>query len=381
MKKILYISNPASIHDQKWITFFALKNEFSLFVIYEKQNKINYETLNVYSSLGINVLNPIDKFSITSPFKTIKSFVTISRILKNNNIDIVHILFATPHALWCKYINCKLIITTRGSDVLQVLPSLKKGTGLKKIYYQWLFNLFKKAFKKANLITCTSIKQQRKLKKLFNLNMTYLIRTGVNVNKIIKQTNQEKLPSELVGKKFVFSPRFFSPIYNIELQLKAIELLPKSILKKYSFVFIRGLQHDKRYKKMIINWLQKLRQSVNLNFYVYDHLDQEKLWTIFNFSSLVIHTPISDGTPNSALEAMAAKRPLILPRIGYDKDLFDNACFYISENSPQLLADLIIKAISDYPQELLVNAFENVNKYGKREVEMMKLYSFYKSLI
>lgn len=95
----------------------------------------------------------------------------------------------------------------------------------------------------------------------------------------------------------------------------------------------------------------------------------------------MIHTPISDGTPNSALEAMAAKSPLILPEIGYDKDLFENACFYISENSPQLLADLIIKAISKYPQELLANAFENVNKYGKREVEMMKLHSFYKSLI
>lgn len=381
MKKILYFFNPASIHDQKWITFFALKNEFSLFVIYEKQNKINYQNLKVYSSLGIKVLNPIDKFSITSPFKTIKSFITLDRILKKNNIDIVHVLFATPHALWCKFINCKLIITTRGSDVLQVLPSLKKNTGIKKIYYQWLFNFFKKTFKKADFVTCTSIKQQKKLKKLFNLNMTYLIRTGVNVNEIIRQTNQENLPSELKGKQFVLSPRFLSPIYNIELQLKAIELLPDSILKKYSFVFIRGLQYDKRYAKMIFNWLQKLKQSVNLNFVIYDHLEQEKLWTIFNFSSLVIHTPISDGTPNSALEAMAAKSPLILPEIGYDKDLFENACFYISENSPQLLADLIIKAISKYPQELLANAFENVNKYGKREVEMMKLHSFYKSLI
>ena len=167
MKKILYFFNPASIHDQKWITFFALKNEFSLFVIYEKQNKINYQNLKVYSSLGIKVLNPIDKFSITSPFKTIKSFITLDRILKKNNIDIVHVLFATPHALWCKFINCKLIITTRGSDVLQVLPSLKKNTGIKKIYYQWLFNFFKKTFKKADFVTCTSIKQQKKLKKLW----------------------------------------------------------------------------------------------------------------------------------------------------------------------------------------------------------------------
>ena len=132
---------------------------------------------------------------------------------------------------------------------------------------------------------------------------------------------------------------------------------------------------------MILNWLQKLRQSVNLNFFVYDYLDQEKLWTIFNFSSLVIHTPRSDGTPNSALEAMAAKRPLILPALDYDKDLFENACFYISENSPQILADLITKAISEYPQELLTNAFENVNEHGKREVEMMKLLSLYKCLI
>jgi glycosyltransferase involved in cell wall biosynthesis len=49
-------------------------------------------------------------------------------------------------------------------------------------------------------------------------------------------------------------------------------------------------------------------------------------------------TPISDGTPNSALEAMSARCPLIMPNLPYDKSIFEDCCFVLNNDDPKELA-------------------------------------------
>ena len=382
MKNILYIGTPSSIHDQKWIRYFAQqKNNYNTFILFEEKNIIDADTRNKLKSQNIHLLPPIQTFSISSPLKTLKSVVKIKRIVKELNIDLIHILFASPHALWLNFLRIPSIITTRGSDVLIVIPNLLSSTGFKKIYFNWLFNQFKKAFKRCNYVTSTSSGQIKKIEELFHSKNIALIRTGIDVESIISSTDKSQLPPILANNKFIFSPRFFTPIYNIDIQVEAISKLPRNIIEKYIFVFVRGNSCDSSYSAKIENKLKALANSINLKYKIEDYLDQKTLWTYYNFASLTIMTPTSDGTPNSALEAMAAKCPLIMPDLNYDKDLFENTCLILKGNNATSLSDLIVKSIDDYPKCLINKAFSAVNKFGNRTTEMNKLNDIYVKIL
>ena len=92
-------------------------------------------------------------------------------------------------------------------------------------------------------------------------------------------------------------------------------------------------------------------------------------------------TPISDGTPNSALEAMAAQCPLIISNLNYDKDLFENTCIKLNSFEVIELKDKIENSLMNYNPELLSNAFNKVSALGNRSIEMKKLEEFYLNLL
>jgi len=91
-------------------------------------------------------------------------------------------------------------------------------------------------------------------------------------------------------------------------------------------------------------------------------------------------TPISDGTPNSALEAMSAKCPLILSNLDYDKDLFENTCLQLNTFDANEFKHSIESALRNYDHSRLSTAFETVKQLGNRSVEMEKLAAIYASL-
>jgi glycosyltransferase involved in cell wall biosynthesis len=94
-------------------------------------------------------------------------------------------------------------------------------------------------------------------------------------------------------------------------------------------------------------------------------------------ASLCLMTPISDGTPNSALEAMSAKCPIIMSNLNYDSDLFEGTCLKLKTFDSAELQNLIQFALDDYPVSLLEKGYEKVNSLGNRNIEMKKLEDFY----
>ena len=329
------------------------------------------------NNLNIILLPPIHTFSITSPSKTLKSIRQINYYIKKYNIDFVHILFATPYSIWINYINKPSIITTRGSDILVVLPSLINQNGLKGIYKNWLFNQFKRSFSIAKIITSTSQIQAEKINSILIKRDINIIRTGVDVDIIKLYDKSELIPASLKNKEFVFSPRFMSPIYNISFQIDAISILDAEFIERFTFVFIRGKQFDANYYQAQLKRLEYLKNEINLNYLIVDYLDQPTIWMFLKKASLCMMTPISDGTPNSALEAMAAKCPLIVSNLNYDSDLFDNTCIKLKSFEVAEFKDVIECALTKYNPELLMNAFKQVSKFGNRNVEMKKLEQLY----
>lgn len=381
-QKILYIANGNSIHDLKWITYFSEQTEkYSCYLLCDTLCELSAQTKITIEKSTIQLVQQIDPISITRPLKTWKAIRQYKKLVNDLQPDLIHVLFAAPNALWLNFSKIPSIITMRGSDILLVIPDLLKQAGLKKIYFAFLFRQFKKAFLKANYVTGTSLPQIEKAHELFKSANLKLVRTGVDVEKISQLDQPELIPNSLREKEFVFSPRFMAPIYNIEFQLAAISNLENQFIERFTFVFIRGKQFDEKYYQVQLKRLQQLKAAIDLNYIVIDYLDQPSMWMMLKKTSLCIMTPISDGTPNSALEAMAAKCPLLISNLNYDKDLFENSCIKLDSFEVVELKDIIEDSLTNYNPELLINAFTKVSELGNRPIEMKKLEVFYLNLL
>jgi glycosyltransferase involved in cell wall biosynthesis len=377
-KKILFIANGNNIHDIKWISYFSSQTDrYKCYLLCDTLCILTDKTKAKLKEMHIEVVPQIEPFSISHPLRTIKAIKFYKNVVGSIQPNLIHVLFATPNALWLNYTKTPSIITMRGSDILKVIPNLLEQSGLKKIYFTWLFQKFKMAFRNAHTITGTSSSQIEKAKELFgNINLK-LIRTGIDVEALDSLNQINLIPEDLRNKKIIFSPRFMSPIYNIEFQIEAISLLGKKIIDGFVFVFIRGKQYDQEYYNRQLEKLKVLNKDLNLQFLVIDYLNQSEVWMMMKKASLCLMTPTSDGTPNSALEAMAAKCPLIVSNLNYDKDLFENTCYKLNSFEIEELKSTIEKAIFNPNPILISNAFNAVNVFGNRAKEMNKLGKIY----
>ncbi len=380
-KKILYIANGNSIHDVKWMSYFSEQTEnYQCFLLVDTLNPLSQETIDRLAKLHIQVLEPINPISISHPIRTLRAIKHFNRLIRTIQPDLVHALFAAPNALWLNFTKTPSVITMRGSDILLVIPELLNKRGVKKLYFSFLFRQFKKAFENADVVTGTSYPQLEKARTLFSRSTLKLVRTGVDVEKIESLDKPDLIPVELKNTPFVFSPRFMAPIYNIEFQIKTLSLLDPAIIEAYMFVFIRGKQYNEVYYQQQLKRLAELNDSIHLNYLVIDYLEQEEMWMLLKKAALCIMTPISDGTPNSALEAMSAKCPLILSNLDYDKDLFENKCSQLSSFEVYEFKEAIESALLNYDPSLLAVAFDSVKTLGNRSIEMKKLGEIYTSI-
>lgn len=377
---LLYFGTPNSIHDFKWSTYFSAKPEIKVFFItdaytYRGLEKKDFES---YNERGIEILPPFQDFSLLKPFRTLKSIYRFNRLIKHKNISVLHALFGVPYPVWFNFLRCEnKVITTRGSDVLVMLKELRE-TQFYKIHLKFLLKLIERSFFKSNFVTCTSQLQIEELKNIgLKANQLNLVKTGVDVGKINSISIKEHLPGDLKGLKIIFSPRFMRPVYNFEFQIEAYHLLPKEVLENYTFVFIRGIIVSDDYYNKLITLLDEVK---GLKYVVFKSLKQEQIWAITKQASLSLMVPKSDGTPNTALEAMSCKTPLIMGDLNYNQELFGGVALIANLNSVKDLADKIQTALTNYPQAFLERGLHNVSKFGNRSIEMEKLNSLYKML-
>lgn len=380
MTRVLYIGDPSSVHDLKWVSFFSTRPDFEAYFLVQEHEMhlITPDRKKQFDELGITVEGPIKSYSLWRFWENRASISKIKRVIAQRKIDVVHPLFATPFSLWTRNLPVPSIITCRGSDIHVVLASLGKGAFLTKIHGKLLLKRFQSAFENAAAITCTSQGQLDRINSVFGTNLPgEIIRTGVNVEEIDQLEPKLKLPPIFSGKKIIFLPRYIRPIYQTELQLKALLEIPQDLKQQMALVLIKGNRTPDSYLEKV----QRLLEECGLPYHVFDSLTQYEMWSMFKLSSLAIMTPKTDGTPNSALEGMAARCPLILGSFKYDEDLFsEQFCNRMKTDTVDELTTLISESLQNYPQEKISAAFENVSKRGNRPVEMERLKALYLSL-
>lgn len=380
---ILFICNPGAIHDRKWISFFAGRNDIRLFATWEDAHRIEgTDACAFFQKNNIQILPAYSSFSLKRFHKTAGAINHLNALITAHHIDLVHILFAAPHALYVPFLKARCVITTRGSDVLKAIPDLKKSTGIQRLHDYALFYLFKRAFQKAALITCTSQKQVDKCTSLFSLPAAkcLLVRTGVDVEKIQALHADEYLPASLKGKKIIFSPRWMYPQYNVETQIAAIELLSKEILAEYTFVFIQGKDVFASQEPYFSQMRSRLDSVPGLQYQIFEKLNQQEVWACYKKTTVAFMVPLSDGTPSSGIEAMAARCKLIIGDADYDTELFKDTCIVVEKTDARQLAQAIKQAIEHYPEHLLNKAYQQATMHGNRTTEMNKLLAAYHKL-
>jgi len=358
--------------------FSSQKDKYRVFAVGETNIYLTLKELVDLESMGIHVLKAINGFSLLNIYSTTLTILRLRQYIAKYRIDIVHAFVATPFALWLNFLGTKYVITTRGTDVLITLPNLKS----KKVFNikdKILFLLFKRSFKNASLVTCTSMSQIESVRRMFKVKHLELIRTGVNVHEINSLTY---CSGYLPNQKYVLFPRYLNnPNYNVELQIESIKKLPKVIIEDYIFIFIKKDGYMDDFSKKIQFELESLKSKISLKYLVFDYLGQADLWSLYKNASLVVMTPLSDGTPNSALETMSAKCPLILPNLKYDDDLFNETCIKLETYDSSELARNIERALYEYPENYIFKAYDNVQNYGNRLVEMTRLSKHYDEIL
>lgn len=375
---ILFLASAVGIHDHKWMMYFSQDIRNNVYLVCEVGSlaKADEKTLCFLKENRIHVCEPIREFSFRNINQKRKSIKKLRKICDEHDIDIVHALFAVPNAMWAYFTKKKFVITTRGSDMMKVMPELRRP-GLRKFYMRYLFLIYKKAFLTACYITSTSGRQKSKIEEIFGRHDVELVRTGVEVESISNINTEEYIPEALKGKKMVLSPRMIHPLYNTEVQAKAIAKLEKRYLDEYTFVFFKNHNTSPDYLEQVLHILDA---NNDIDYHVFDLIPQTNMLACVRVAALCIMIPERDGTPNSALEAMAARCPLIVGNFDYDDDLFTNTCMRLNSNTVEDLLAAMRQALDHYPDGMLDHAFSIVSKFGNRPVEMEKIQRIYSEL-
>lgn len=375
---ILYIADLNSVHDLKWMEFFVSTHRLFVLLRDTHAEQIAPERITqLEQTYHFEYLGHIPDFSVRHFWTTYQTNLRIQALIREKGIDLIHLFYAEPNALWANFRKTwktPILLTTRGTDVLQTIPDFfnKKG-----ILARLVASLYKRAFRRIDAITCTSSRQIQSIQKYLQPTAKpALIRTGIDTQ-FIQSDTKAHLPTVLANKKYVLFPRNMSPLYQHELAIEAIQLLPYFLVESYTFVFVNKNSKWVEY----VQEIQTLLEKAGFKYLFLDTLTQKEIIQTYKSAKLVVMTPLSDGAPVSALETMAAGSPLILPPLDYDQDLFGKGVHFFKKFEASELADTMFRILNNVENIDTKTAQQIAIAKADRRTEMQKLAAIYEQFI
>lgn len=381
---LLFFIDPLCVHDLKKINFFMKNPECAVYFLISEERMCNNSkaVLDDLTNKGAVFCGSVRNFSVVRFYITLRQFFMIRRIVAENRIDLFLIIYAEPNALWAVFKKLTRVpwsLYLYGSDILLAIPAFKKR---RDWFSRLIFQLYKYSLKNFDSVVGTSFKQlQNAIDFGVNPERTQVIRTGIDVAGYCSGSKHRSLPFENNNKPFVFFPRNMKPLYNHELAMKAINLLEPEIRDQYLWVYVNKDTNRQDYFREI----QALATSVNSsNFVFLPTLSQEQMFSCYSLATVAVMTPLSDGSPVSAMEAMLCHCPLIMPDIDYDQDLFNSetVSFY-KQGNVESLAEVIKDLVLDKQKRegKAENARALVAELADTNKEMEKLLKILKNQI
>lgn len=325
-KKICFIAPKAypifnekikSVFGGAEVQLYLLSSEFSKysdadisFIVadYGQKELETYDKVKVYKSLAFkgNVIRQINDFF--TAFNKIKADVYIHRALS----PVSGLL-----ALYCKFINKKFVYMVAHDGELDGI--YRKHNGFLKSY---IANL---VFKFADLIIVQNSTQEDNLKhKGIN---SRLIKSGFIIDSI---SSIEKKSILWVGRSGGWK--------NPEMFLKLATLNPK-----YRFVMIcsKAIKQNKYHSK-IKEQASHIKNIQFIGFVPYNEIN-----AYFKKAKLFINTSRQEGFPNTFIQAMKNKTPIISLNVNPSDMLNKYKCGFYCENNFEVMNDNLNKLLRD----------------------------------
>jgi len=288
MLRICYIADAGSIHTQRWVNYFAGKGH-RVHIITGRLGEGYSEGIQLH--LLTSLLPPHWKNS--GYINTLLWFVQVRRLINRIKPDIIDAHYITING----YLGAlsgfhPLVLTAWGSDVL-IHP--KRNFFFKAIT--------KYALKRADMVICDSQIVRKELIKLGTKpEKLRLIFWGVDTQQFNPQQQDEELRGKLhvSGYRTVICIRSLTPVYNVEMLVKAIPLVLKQA-PETTFV-IAGDGEQREYLGNLVKSLGVLDSVRFVGWLPHDELPK-----YLASSDIYVSTSLSDSTSLSLQEAMACE--------------------------------------------------------------------------
>lgn len=374
---VLFIASSSDWHIDLWVKYFSTRHTAFIFSDREDYRSDQpFTNVTVIKSDGLfglalnafkiksHKLHQLNKL-VSAPFYARK----INALIRQHRIDIVH-----AHSLYYGFvasmtrIGVPVVFTPMGSDVILHAQS--------NLIYRWMAY---RSFSRADIVTSDSLLLQRKgymvgAKKENN----YIIQNGVDAD--IFHPKKNKLKSRYGIKNdeiLIFSPRGFTPIYNIDVIVETLHLL---ILQKYNikcmFSYAFGGEYSNGIKEKISNYGLD-DYIVWLGFLSYAEMAEH-----YNASDIVLSIPSSDSSPKSVYESMFCRKPVIISDLPWSYEVLhkDECVVRVPPRDSKALFGAVSKLIDrpNYARFIAQNGYEIARKHfsyldNMREMEGIML--------
>lgn len=317
------------------------------------------------------LVEPTSGLARFKPFKILLTALMLRRLTRKHKIDILHIMWLgyIIYGPFCR--KRKTVYEIMGSDILVFPQRSRVWRTYLKIFFPFSDAVIQDAL----------IAQKEGIKYGASPVNNEVIEVGVDF-KFFNREVEKGVARKRLGlgpeQKFVFSPRSFADLYNIDIVMETIHWVKQHFPDvRYVFCKYSGDLTDKL--KSIIE-----RTNVADNVIFAGRLEtQSELPFFYRDADVVVSVPSSDTSPRSVTEPIACGTPVIISEIPWYHGKFEKNkdVKVVSLRDTEELTAAIIGVLKN---EITVNresAYQRVFNHINQDKENVKLEELYKRIL
>ncbi|MDZ7260783.1 MAG: glycosyltransferase family 4 protein [candidate division KSB1 bacterium] len=372
--RLLFIGDPAAIHVQRWVRYFAQTGHEVHLVPYPDSFSAvaqgTFEGVHIHKGEFRRRMKNWRGFY--SKYLIVENIFRVRRLLSQNEFDLLHAHYISAcgwTGAWTGF--HPFVLTAWGSDV-NVDP-------YRSPFYQYLTRL---AIRRADLITANSNDLKKKLIALgADQNKIRVIQGGLELEKFPFQRGNDLLRRQLGlrEEKVVLSTRMLGQVYNLDIVVKSIPLV-RAEVPEIKFIFIyRGTQEQEKE-------LRKLVQELGVSdvALLMGPVDNNRIAEYYHLADIFVSVASSEGMPGSLTEAMACGAVPIVSDLPFVKEWIRPNIngLVVPVRNANTLAQAIVTLLRD-PQKRMTMAQRNrelVVKQADHRMWMKQVEQIYREL-
>lgn len=356
--RICFVGWADNIHLERWASYFARQGE----------------DVSVISFSGMgNFPDGVRQYRLGLEKRGLRwKILRLKYLLWRLQPDLVHVHWAHFAQPVSEAWSGPLAVTAWGSDIYQLHDPSVVGDLVQGL-------------RAGHTITCDSEDLVKRVKQLCGKysNNVHCVQWGVDIKNFYPDTPDSNLMSELgvLGRRVIFSPRGFLPVYNQDGVLSAfaqvLREMPDAVLIMKDFDGISD------WRRLIRKRIEDLHLTDSVR--IVGTVPYERMREFYRMAPVTISVPFSDATPMSVLEAMACGSvPIVSDLPSLREWIVDDWNGYIvSASDTQGMADRIIHILKN-PETVCEFARRNrriVEDRANQAVHMERMRGLYRDML